>query len=433
VEHGLDTEVLAVVAACVFLWGLVSLRFERANITAPIAFVALGLIVANGPLSLIDIDIGSADGRAIAEVTLALVLFADASRVNVRALRSDPGLPIRLLAVGLPLTIGLGTLAALVTFGGIDPWIAAVIGAAVAPTDAALGAPIFEDRRVPGRIRRVLNVESGLNDGIATPFVTFFIVGAAEATAHETTTLGSALVDLGIGAVVGVVAGVGGGMLLSFADRHGWGAPAFQRVAVGALALLAYAGAIELSGNGFVAVFIAGMAFGTALQRDDTKVLEFTDDAGTLLSLLVWFLFGAAMVVPAFEHARWADVAFALLALTVVRMVPVAVSLVGSGLNTRTVAFIAWFAPRGLASVIFALLAFDDLGSRDGFPVVAAITMTVLLSVIAHGATASPLARRYGRHADRLPEGRAEHRSVDALRTRRHTRRAAGSAAEPVE
>jgi sodium/hydrogen antiporter len=421
-EHGLDTEALAVIAACVIFWGVVSARFERANVTAPVAFVALGLIAANGPLSLIDIDVQSGDLRSIAEVTLALVLFADASRVNVRALRSDPAIPTRLLAIGLPLTIGLGTLIALVTFGGIDPWIAAVIAAAVAPTDAALGASIMEDLRVPGRIRRVLNVESGLNDGIATPFVTFFVAGAAESTAHGETTLRSALVDLGIGVVAGVVVGLLGGLLLAFAERHGWGARAFRPVAVAALALLAYAGTIEVSGNGFVAAFVAGMAFGTRIERDDQIALSFTDAAAALMSLLVWFLFGAAMIVPAFEHARWADVIFALLALTVVRMVPVAISLAGSGLTRGTIAFVGWFGPRGLASVIFALIAFDDLGSRDGFPVLAAVTMTVLLSVIAHGVSASPFARRYGQHADGLHRRHAEHAPTEALRTRRAAR-----------
>jgi len=431
VEHGLDTEALAVIAACVVLWGLVSARFERENVTAPVAFVALGLIAANGPLSLIDVNVRSEDLRSIAEVTLALVLFADASRVNVRALRSDPAIPTRLLAIGLPLTIGLGTLLALVTFGGIDPWIAAVIAAAVAPTDAALGAPIMEDQRVPGRIRRVLNVESGLNDGIATPFVTFFIAGAAESTSHGDTTLGSALVDLGIGVGGGVVVGLVGGLLLSFAERHGWGARAFRPVAVAALALVAYAGTIEVSGNGFVAAFVAGMAFGTTIGEDDQNSLPFTDAAATLTSLLVWFLFGAAMIVPAFEQARWADAVFALLALTVVRMVPVAIALIGLGLSRKTIAFIGWFGPRGLASVIFALIAFDDLGSRDGAPVLAAVSLTVLLSVIAHGVSASPFARRYGQHADGLHRRHAEHAPTEALRTRRTARSPGAAASDP--
>jgi NhaP-type Na+/H+ or K+/H+ antiporter len=252
--------------------------------------------------------------------------------------------------------------------------------------------------------------------------VTFFVAGAAESTAHGTTTLGSALVDLGTGVVAGIVVGGVGGLLLSLASRRGWGAPGFRPVAVVALALFAYAGAIEVSGNGFVAAFVAGMAFGTTLRQDETTTLSFTDDAGSLMSLLVWFLFGAAMIIPVFQHARWADAVFAVLALTLVRMVPVAISLVGSGLSRGTVAFVGWFGPRGLASVIFALLAFDDLTPRDGFAVLAAVTLTVLLSVVAHGISASPLARQYGQHADSLHESRPEHRLVEALRARRHAR-----------
>ena len=429
---GFDAEAVAVIAVCFVMWGLVSARFERANVSAPIAFVALGLVLANGPVTLIDINVRSEGLRTIAEVTLALVLFADASRVNVHALRSDPGIPTRLLVLGLPLTIGLGTLVALITFGGIDPWIAAVIAAAVAPTDAALGAAIVEDRRVPRRIRRVLNVESGVNDGIATPFVTFFIAGAAESTAHGGTTLGSALSELGIGVMAGVIVGIAGGVLLSLAARHGWGAPGFRPVAVAALALLAYAGALEVSGNGFVAAFVAGMVFGTTFRRDDVGGVWFADDIGTLMSLLVWFLFGAAMIVPAFEHARWADAVFAILSLTLVRMAPVAIALAGSGLSRRTVAFVGWFGPRGLASVIFALLAFDALASVDGFAVLAAVTITVLLSVVAHGVTASPLARRYGRHAGGLHESRPEHGPAAELRTRRHARSTSGPAPDAI-
>src|SRR5215213_857281 len=165
-EHELDAAVVAVVAASALLWSLLSARLERVNVSAPMAFLALGLVSAHGPLSVIDVRLSSTIARNVAEITLALVLFADASRVNVRALRHDTALPVRLLAVGLPLTIGLGFLVAAGLYRGTGLWVVAVIAAAVAPTDAALGAAIMQDRRVPGRIRRVLNVESGLNDGI---------------------------------------------------------------------------------------------------------------------------------------------------------------------------------------------------------------------------------------------------------------------------
>ncbi len=395
------------------------------NISAPIAFVALGLLVAHEPISLIDIDLESDTVRSIAELTLALLLFADASRVNFRALRADAAVPARLLGIGSLLTIALGAGVAFVLLGG-DLWVAAVIGAAVAPTDAALGSSIVEDRHIPARIRRILNVESGLNDGIATPFVEFFIAGALGASG---TGLGTALSDLGLGVFGGVVVGGVGGLALQFAWNRGWGSRAFAPAATLALALLSYAAAIELGGNGFVAAFVGGLTFGSVV-KDESSVLSFTEEAGGLLSLLVWFLFGAAMVVPAFEDARWADVAFAVLALTVVRMIPVAIALVGSKLDRVTVSFVGWFGPRGLASVVFALIALDELGGEDGKRVLAAVTMTVLFSVVAHGLTAGPFGRRYGRRAELLHEQHPEHGRAESLRSRPTSpRRVAGAKA----
>jgi NhaP-type Na+/H+ or K+/H+ antiporter len=419
VEHGLDTEVIAIVAGCAVLWGLVSARLERVDITAPIAFVALGLVVANEPLELIEIETRSETVRSIAELALALVLFADASRVNLRRLRADAAIPVRLLGIGLPLTIGLGAALAAAVYGGIDLWVAAVIGAAIAPTDAALGASIIEDRRIPGRIRRILNVESGLNDGIATPFVNFFIAGAlAESALRGDTGPGTALVDLGLGVAAGIAIGLLGGVALRVAWRRGWGVQDFGPVAVLGLAFLSYAGAIELGGNGFVAAFVAGLAFGSAVREDATTV-GLTSDAGGVVSLLVWFLFGAAMIVPALEHATWQDALYAVVALTVVRMLPVAVALGGAGLSPSTVFFVGWFGPRGLASVVFGLIAFDELGGGDGRHVLTAVTVTVLLSVLAHGITARPWGRRYGNRTSSLGTERPEHASTDALPARR--------------
>jgi NhaP-type Na+/H+ or K+/H+ antiporter len=419
VEHGLDTEVIAIVAGCAVLWGLVSARLERVDVTAPIAFVALGLVVANEPLELIEIEARSETVRSVAELALALVLFADASRVNLRRLRADAAIPVRLLGIGLPLTIGLGAALAAAVYGGIDLWVAAVIGAAIAPTDAALGASIIEDRRIPGRIRRILNVESGLNDGIATPFVNFFIAGAlAESALRGDTGPGAALVDLGTGVAAGIAIGLLGGVALRVAWRRGWGVQAFGSVAVLGLAFLSYAGAIELGGNGFVAAFVAGLAFGSAVREDSTTV-GLTSDAGGVVSLLVWFLFGAAMIVPALEHATWQDALYAVAALTVVRMLPVAVALGGAGLSPSTVLFVGWFGPRGLASVVFGLIAFDELGGGDGRHVLTAVTVTVLLSVLAHGITARPWGRRYGNRTSSLGTERPEHAPTDALPARR--------------
>jgi NhaP-type Na+/H+ or K+/H+ antiporter len=419
VSHTLDTAVLAAAAGCVVLWSLVSARLERLNVSAPIAFVMMGLIITHGPLAFIHFDPHSSTIRSLAEVTLALVLFTDASRVNVHQLRHDLGLPVRLLAVGLPLTIGLGTAVAFGLVPGISLWVAAAIGAIVAPTDAALGASIMEDTRIPNRVRRLLNVESGLNDGIATPFVNLFLAGAvATEMIHSTSVLGAAR-DLLIGAGVGAGVGLVGGWVSARASTSGWSDAGFRTLTPLGLALLAYSAAIEAHGNGFVAAFIAGMAFGSVVRRDLDELVEFAEEAGGLLSLVVWLIFGAAMLVPGFEHATWSDCLFAILALTAVRMVPVALALVGSGLDRFTVGFIGWFGPRGLASVVFGLIAYDTLDPADAGRVLSVVTVTIALSVLAHGLSASPLAARYGVFSATLAGHLPEHRTTPRMRPRR--------------
>ena len=238
--HEPDTAAIAVVAGCVVVWGLVSARLERLNITAPIAFVLLGLAVTHQPLALIHVSLHSWTVREIAELALAIVLFADAARVNPRAARADAGLPGRLLGIGLPLTIGLGIVTAMLASGG-DWWIAAVIGAIVAPTDAALGAAILEDTRVPGRVRRVLNIESGLNDGIATPFVNLFLAGAAAQEIEHSAGPASAVARILIGVVIGAGIGLAGAALLRYTTARGWSGQVTRPLAVLALAVLATA------------------------------------------------------------------------------------------------------------------------------------------------------------------------------------------------
>ena len=418
-NHDLNLEALAVVSACIVLWGLVSARLERWDVSAPIAFVVLGLVVTHGPIGILHFNLHSSTIRSLAELTLALVLFADASRVNVRLLRASAALPARLLGIGLPLTIAAGAVAAALLFGSAGLWVAAAIGAIVAPTDAALGASIMQDDRVPSAVRRLINVESGLNDGIATPFVNLFIAGAATTEAVKGTThLASAVVELVGGVALGVGVGIAGAVLLALARRTGWSSPGFRPLAILALALFSYSVSVVAGANGFIAAFVAGMAFGTVDQHNDEAALRFTEEGGTLLSLLVWFIFGAIMLVPGLEDAGWRDVVFALLALTLLRMGPVALSLAGAGLDRVTVLFVGWFGPRGLASVVFGLLAVDSLAPAQAKTVLAAVTVTIALSVLLHGVSASPLASRYGAYASRLGPKGPEHEEATLITTR---------------
>ena len=393
----MDATVIVLITVTLFAWGLVSRRLERADLTAPVVFVALGAALAwtgmvNGPEE-------SQAFTPLVEITLVWVLFSDAARLPVQQLRRDVGRYVRLLGIGLPLTIVLGWAVAAWFFPQLGMWLALFVGAALAPTDSALGVPVVTNPAVPSRIRQLITVESGLNDGIATPVVMLAIAGAGAAAGLENAEgAGHAVVQLLLGVLIGSATGALGGWLLRRARRRGTAAEDFAGIAVLALALLAYAGALALGGNGFVAAFCGGAAFGACAGRRGPAELVFLEQMGSLVSLLVWLAFGAIAIPIMLEHIGVLTVAYAVLSLTLVRMLPVALASIGAGLDRGTVLFVGWFGPRGLASLVFALLALEALGPVAD-EAVAIVTLTVLLSVLAHGLSAAPLANRYGRAA----------------------------------
>lgn len=388
----------SLILLALFLWGLCSQRVAKAELTAPVVFVLLGLVMHEG-IGSVNLTPAPQTVKALAEITLTWVLFTDAARLSIPSVQADLRLYARLLAVGLPLCIGLGMLTADVLLPGVSGWAALYVGAALAPTDAALGASMMSNPVVPGRIRRAINVESGLNDGIATPIVVLSLAGIAAAEGgggHGGA--GGALVELLIGLAYGGALGLVAGRLLNWALHRGWAAEDFAGAAVLALALLSYTSAIEFGGNGFVAAFVSGLAFGAAYRHGAPQwQLTFAEQSASVLSLLVWLLFGAVVLPEAFHLLSWQVWLYAVVSLTVVRMVPVALALTGSGLDRSTVLFVGWFGPRGLASVIFALLAVEELAPPVARGVVPVVVCTVLLSVVAHGVSSAPLAQRYGR------------------------------------
>ena len=310
-------------------------------------------------------------------------------------MRRDLGRIVRLLAVGLPLTVLAGWALAYWLFPQLGVWLALLVAAALAPTDAALGLPVVTNRAVPSSVRRLITVESGLNDGIVTPIVMFALAGAVSAEgAHDAPGHGGSVAELAIGLVVGK-ASAWGRLVAALDAPWGWAAEDFVGIAVLALALTAYAAALAVHGNGFVAAFCGGLAFGATAGPRGPAELVFLEQASGLVSLLVWLAFGALSVSIIIERVDLVIVLYAILSLTLVRMVPVAVALVGAGFDGKTVLFVGWFGPRGLASLVFALLALEELGP-DADEAVAIIGLTVLLSVLAHGLSADPLAARYG-------------------------------------
>ena len=384
-------------AALVVLFCLVAGLLGRWLISAPLAFVSIGAILgfAMGP-----VDAGSLLGvKEFAELTLVLILFHDAAQVRPREIGSTSGVIARLLLVGFPLTILAGYLLARALFPTLDPMLALLLAATLAPTDAGLGAATVLNPVVPVRVRRVLNVESGLNDGLATPVVLFAIaVIAGQEGVGPGESLAAAAVDLVLGVVAGVVVGAGSGALLGWSRRRGLSTEHSRVLALLMVPFLAYGGALLVSGNGFVAAFVAGTAFaGASRWLHDEDPLTLAEMVSDLLGAGVWLVFGMAAVPFMWRGITWREVLFGALALTALRMLPVALSLIGSGLRGPTVAFIGWFGPRGLASVIFALIALESLAQDEGLRIVlATVSVTVLGSVIAHGFTAEPLARRLG-------------------------------------
>jgi NhaP-type Na+/H+ or K+/H+ antiporter len=391
----MGTTAILLIAVVLFLWGVLSGRLERADLTAPIVFVAVGgLFAATG---LVDAPSLVQTMKPLVEVTLVWVLFSDAAGVGFGQMREDSGRIVRLLGVGLPLTVVAGWALALWLFPSQGVWLTLLVAAALAPTDAALGLPVVMNAAVPLRVRRLITVESGLNDGIVTPVVMFALAAAVSVEELESAPgLPEALAELGIGVVVGVGVGLAGGFALRWSRRRGWAADDFVGIAVLALALVTYTASLAVHGNGFVAAFCGGLAFGAAAGSRAPAELVFLEQAGSLVSMLVWFAFGALAIPIVLVRADLVVVAYAILSLTLVRMVPVALACWGAGLDRKTVLFVGWFGPRGLASLVFALLALEDLGTAAD-DVVAIIGVTVLLSVVAHGLSAGPLAARYGK------------------------------------
>jgi len=409
-------------AICVFSFLVIlfvsqSARLGRAYLNGPIIFLVAGGVVGR---TLVDAETGIEGIRTIAEVTLVLVLFHDAAELQPRQLRRESSFTGRLLLIGLPLTIGAGFLLARGLYPEIGVWLALLIAAALAPTDAGLGAATVMNPVVPGRVRRILNVESGLNDGLATPVV-LFAIAAAAGLADDDAGHGvlEAVLELMIGAVVGALIGFLAGRLIDRSRGRGWADRGLLPIATLAVPLLCYYGAVGLGGNGFIAAFVAGTAAAASQARVDDvhESMVLTGLTSTFLSYAVWMLFGVTAVTHLAPLTSWQNIVFAVLSLTVVRMAPVALSLVGSGLKLRTVAFVGWFGPRGLASIIFALIAVESLHEEPAVAtVVSVIATTVVLSVLAHGLTAPPWANRYGAWVNRTHPTVETVKSVEPMR-----------------
>lgn len=416
------TLAFTILSLCLLGFALISRRLENSIFTAPMLFTLFGLVLGPSVLGWVNLPIDHDGIHLLAEITLILVLFSDATRINLALLRREHNLPLRMLGIGLPLTILFGAAVAYLFFGPYGLGAAVVLATMLAPTDAALGQTVVSSPRVPVRIRQALNVESGLNDGIVLPvlLIVLSIAGAAEETQTTTALVQFTLLQVTLGPLMGIGVGYLGGKLLTLSTRNQLISPPFERISAIALALLAYGGAELIGGNGFIAAFVAGLTLGNTSRGICHCLYEFAEAEGQLLTLFVFTLFGSLFAADVLQRITVEITLYALLSLTVIRMVPVAISLLGTGMRWETNLFLGWFGPRGLATVLFALLVLDEshLATRDEVTLIA--MTTVFFSIFLHGISAYPLATLYARRTETMKDEmmEEEHAPVTPMPTR---------------
>lgn len=394
------TITLVVVVIFVLIAGVVSRHIQSTIITLPMLYTILGLTLSSKGLGLLSLSMDNELVQIIAELTLIFVLATDASRINLRQVRKDHDLPLRLLTLGLPLTMVVGTAVAFGLFTGIPFWEAAIIGIILSPTDASLGLAVVSNPKVPVRIRQALNIESGLNDGIAMPFLLMAISFAAAETSNDP---GYWLIFGGqqiiFGSLAGLVAGFLGAKLIQWGRTSGWMSIEFQKIGALAIGVLAYGLAELIGGNGFIAAFLAGATAGNIFRHNQAKELhEFAEvEVQFMMMLTFMIVFGAIMLPAALDSVSLPIILYSLISLTVVRLIPVALSLIKAKVNWTTINFIGWFGPRGTASVLYLFTVLEEEQIVTANLIYTTVLITVFMSIFLHGITAVPGANFYSK------------------------------------
>lgn len=394
---------IVVLLLVVLLWSLVAGRLARFSITVAIAVTIVGAVLTAGQHPVIIIDLDTKIIERGVELVLSILLFIDATVVPGGILHRERNVLTRLLVIALPLSLILAWLAGLALFSENDAWLLAVLAIIVVPVDLAPAVTIVRDRRVPVRLREILNIEAGLNDGVAAPVFLFCLAGATAKHAPGAEALENALPQVLIAIGVGGAIGWLGALSLGWSWKHNWTEPSALRLGVLVLPVMTYVVAITVDGNGFVAAFVAGIVFALRDYGLPSESLQLSEDVGALLSLCVWFIFGQTVKDVIDAGVRALVVAYAALALTVVRILPVMIALRGTTLSRVDAAFIGWMGPRGLASLVFGLLAVIELNGDPSSLTEQVMVITVLMSVIVHGLSAGPLATMFERRARAAP------------------------------
>ena len=392
--------VLLLLLAVTILYSLISGRLNQTIITLPMVFTVLGYLVVHPVEMLAETELLHEVARIVAEVTLILLLFADASHVRFTGLAENYKIPLRMMIIGIPLTILLGTIVVFV-LPPEQSWPVALLTAAIlTPTDAALGQAVVSSPAVPTRLSQSINVESGLNDGLVLPFILLAAIlagSAGMADTHEGSIAVLALKQVVLGPLTGIVVGWVIAKALDFAQSRKYIEISSQGVIFLCTAFLSFLLADEIGGNGFIASFVAGAVFSNVYKHDITFITEFMESQGQILTMAAFFIFGAVLLPAGIEHMSWIPVLVGLLFLTLVRMLPIWISLVGTGLSMKEKLFLGWFGPRGLASILFSLIIIEEYDIPNEHELLACVVMTVFMSIVLHGISANPLARRIAR------------------------------------
>ncbi|WP_447902385.1 cation:proton antiporter [Pseudomonas serbica] len=396
---------LALLAAFLLTYSIFAGRMESRLLNGPLMFMLAGLILGPALLGILQPRIDKDGLRILAELTLAIVLFSDAANADLKVLRAHEGLPVRLLMIGLPLTMLSGWLVGLWLLPQVPPVELAILATLLAPTDAALGKAVVSNPKVAASVREGLNVESGLNDGICVPVLLMFLALLVEEQTQSPLSLAVELVieELGIGAVVGVALTLVAWLLQRYSAKHAWQAPMWSQLTLPGLAILCFATAQAMGGSGFIAAFVGGLLASYLFTEQKHQLLKASEEFASLLSVVTWVVFGALVIPRAWSSITLDIWLYAVLSLTVIRILPVLISLAGTRFDFETRLFIGWFGPRGLASIVFAVMILD-YPLQASRTLVAAAVCTVLLSVLLHGLSANPwvsrLARRTADKAD---------------------------------
>jgi NhaP-type Na+/H+ or K+/H+ antiporter len=390
-------ESLAVLALFAFIYSAIAGGIQRTPISGPMIFITFGLIAGPLGLGIVNFDASNTDLRMLADLTLAIILFIDASLADLSVLRRTFSIPKRMLGAGLPLTILLGFGIASFLFDGLAFFELAILATMLAATDAALGKAVITNQMVPADIRESLNVESGMNDGICVPILFLFIALVTDSSAEgESTQLALTLFarEIGIGLVVGVCLAAAGAWFLRWCSKRNWLDKIWMQLPVVTLAIASFTVAQSMHGSGYVAAFVGGILFGSLTGAYKHKLLHAAEGTGETLALATWVVFGSAVVGQTYQYFSWHVVVYAILSLTLIRMLPIFISLAGTGIDTQSKLFLGWFGPRGLASIVFAIIVLDE-NLPGGELMAITVACTVVLSVFAHGLTANPFATAF--------------------------------------